>query len=58
MVLHMDNRNAECGSEIDWSTASVDDFVALEHIDQAMAESIVAYRSGHDGIRMLRHYVC
>ena len=38
-------------AEIDLDTASVDDFVALEHIDQAMAESIVAYRSGHDGIR-------
>ena len=35
-------------AEIDLDTASVDDFVALEHIDQAMAESIVAYRSGHD----------
>jgi hypothetical protein len=37
-------------AEIDLNSAGVKDLIAIEHIDQAMAESIVEYRSKHNGI--------
>ena len=37
-------------AEIDLNDAGVADFAALEHIDQTVAESIVKYRSQHNGI--------
>ena len=37
-------------AEINLNEAGVEDFTALAHIDQSMAESIVEYRSKHNGI--------
>ena len=37
-------------AETDLNDAGVEDFPALAHIDQSMAESIVAYRTKHNGI--------
>ena len=37
-------------AEIDLNDAGVADFMTLEHIDQTAAESIVKYRTQHNGI--------
>ena len=37
-------------AEIDLNKAPIADFASLEHIDQTMAESIVEYRTKHNGI--------
>src|SRR6056300_802450 len=37
-------------AQLDLDSATVEEFAALDNIDQARAESIVAYRTNHSGI--------